>query len=168
MSVSFFQVQGAWPGQLSIVARPRGGEWLEREVQSWTRSGLEVVVSLLEPAEEVEFGLTDEGRVSRSSGITFRSFPIKDRGVPASRDEALKLVRELEQYLIAGKSVGIHCRQGIGRSGLIAACLLVSVGQTPNNAFKRISRARGCEVPETEEQREWVEAFAPQLGAARP
>ncbi|MGH7207389.1 MAG: protein-tyrosine phosphatase family protein [Nitrospiraceae bacterium] len=167
MSEPLHGIQGSWPGQLSIVARPRGGEWLEDEVRSWARSGLEVIVSLLEPAEEAEFGLTHEGKLCRSMGIAFHSFPIEDRGVPASRDETLKLVRELEQYLAAGKSVGIHCRQGIGRSSLIAACLLVSAGETPNNAFKRLSRARGCEVPETVQQREWVEDFAPKISAAR-
>lgn len=100
-------------------------------------------------------------------GIAFLSFPVEDRGVPASPGETLKLIRELDQYLAGGKSVGIHCRQGIGRSSLIAACLLVSAGETPNHAFKRLSRARGCEVPETAEQRQWVEAFAPKLSHAR-
>ena len=167
MSASFYQIQNPWPGKLSIVARPRGGEWLEDEVRSWVRSGLDVIVSLLEPVEEAEFGLAQEGSLCRSMGITFHSFPIEDRGVPASPDETLTLVRELDQYLEGGKSVGIHCRQGIGRSSLIAACLLVSAGETPSQAFKRLGRARGCEVPETAGQREWVEAFAPKLSAAR-
>lgn len=167
MNVSYYQIQGTWPGKLSIVARPRGGEWLEDEVQSWASCGLEVIVSLLEPVEEAEFGLAQEGTLCRSMGIAFHSFPIKDRGVPASPDETLKLVRELDQYLAGEKSVGIHCRQGIGRSSLIAACLLVSAGETPSQAFKRLSRARGCEVPETAEQREWVEAFAPKLSGTR-
>jgi len=129
--------------------------------------GLEVIVSLLEPVEEAEFGLTQEGALCRSMGIAFHAFPIVDRGVPASPDETLKLVRELDQYLAGGKSVGIHCRQGIGRSSVIAACLLISAGETPSQAFKRLSWTRGCEVPETVEQRAWVEAFAPKLSLAR-
>ena len=162
-----YLIRGPWAGRLSIVTRPRGGDWLEEEVRSWARSGLNVLVSLLEPEEEAEFGLAREAELCRSSSIEFHSFPIPDRGVPASRDGTLDLVRKLERHLTAGHSVGIHCRQGIGRSGLIAACLLVSAGELPHKAFAGISRVRGCPVPETAEQREWVEAFAPQIGAAR-
>lgn len=167
MNMPTYLIRGPWAGRLSIVTRPRGADWLEDEVRSWARSGLNVLVSLLEPAEEAEFSLTQEADLCRSSGIEFHSFPIPDRGVPASRDETLQLVRRLERHLAAGHSVGIHCRQGIGRSGVIAACLLVSAGELPHKAFERIGRVRGCQVPETAEQREWVEAFAPQIGAAR-
>ncbi|MGH7887499.1 MAG: protein-tyrosine phosphatase family protein [Candidatus Binatia bacterium] len=62
--------------------------------------------------------------------------------------------------LTQGKSVAIHCRQGIGRSALIAACLLVVSGITPETAFARIGASRGYAVPETSEQRQWVMQFA--------
>jgi predicted protein tyrosine phosphatase len=38
----------------------------------------------------------------------------------------LDFVRKLECFLADGKNVAIHCRQGIGRSALIAACVLVA------------------------------------------
>ena len=156
----------SWPGRLAIVARPRGGDWLEEEARSWARSGVQVIVSLLTSDETTEFDLADEGRFCRSSGIEFVSFPIPDRGVPSSREEMLKLVKKVDGYVMTGKNVGIHCRQGIGRSGLVAACLLVASGVAPETAFRQVSAARGCPVPETTEQREWVESFAPQLTAA--
>ena len=37
--------------RLAILARPRGGDWLEDEVRSWRGQGIDVVVSLLTPAE---------------------------------------------------------------------------------------------------------------------
>jgi predicted protein tyrosine phosphatase len=159
-------VHGPWPGRLAIVARPRGGDWLEAEAGSWARSGLDIIVSLLTAEEAAEFGLAEEAAFGRLNGIEFLNFPIPDRGVPVSRGDTLKLVKELVAYLAAGKNVGIHCRQGIGRSGLIGACLLISLGMTPQVAFQAFSAARGCPVPETTEQRQWVEAFAPQLAAA--
>lgn len=167
MSKPAYLIKGPWTGRLSIVTRPRGGDWLEEEIRSWARSGLNVIVSLLEPAEEAEFGLSQEADLCRASGIEFHSFPIPDRGIPPSRDATLGLVRKLERHLMTGHSVGIHCRQGIGRSGLIAACLLVSAGESPHKALEGISRVRGRPVPETAEQRDWVEAFAPQIGAPR-
>jgi protein-tyrosine phosphatase len=125
------------------------------------------LVSFLEPAEEAELDLAKEAELCRTSGIEFYSFPIADRGVPASRDKTLNLLRELEHRLAAGKTVGIHCRQGIGRSAVIAACLLIATGETADTAFERISRVRGLPVPETAEQREWVNSLAPQISAVR-
>ncbi len=166
MTEHIYWIPGSWPGRLAIVSRPRGGDWLEDEARLWVRSGLDAIVSLLTSEETTEFQLTDEAAFCRPNGIEFLHFPIPDRGVPASRDETLKLVKELDGYLATGNNVGIHCRQGIGRSGLIAACLLVSSGVAPQVAFRELSKARGCPVPETMEQREWVEVVAPKLAAA--
>ncbi|MEW6545143.1 MAG: protein-tyrosine phosphatase family protein [Nitrospirota bacterium] len=128
---------------------------------------MNTLVSFLEPGEEAELDLVKEAELCRTNGIEFYSFPIADRGVPASRDKTLNLLRELEHRLTAGKTVGIHCRQGIGRSAVIAACLLIATGETADTAFERISHVRGLPVPETAEQREWVNSLAPQISAVR-
>lgn len=134
---------------------------------SWARSGIQVIVSLLTAEEANELGLRDEADRSQSQGIEFVSFPIPDRGVPVSRGDTLQLVKSLEASLASGKTVGIHCRQGIGRSGLIAACLLVSSGVPAEVAFSRLSEARGLPIPETAEQHTWVDTFAQQLAGAK-
>jgi protein-tyrosine phosphatase len=170
MQDTCYLVAGSWPGKLAILARPRGGDWLEDEVHHWENRGFDVVVSLLVPDEAAEFDLEDEEKYCRLNGIQYMSLPVPDRGVPGSREAVLELVSRLDRQLADGKTVGIHCRQGIGRSGLLAACLLVSIGLSPKAAFERLSQARGRPVPETSEQRRWVEGFAPQLaevGAGR-
>lgn len=161
------EINAPWSGRLAIVARPRGGDWLQDEIISWVRSGFQVIVSLLTFEETNELELTGEADACRSAGLEFVSFPIPDRGVPASRGETLQLIKSVEALLGAGKAVGLHCRQGIGRSGLIAACLLVSSGVPADTAFSRISEARGLPIPETDEQRRWVEKFAPELAGAK-
>ncbi len=161
------RINGPWPGTVAIVARPRGGDWLQDEVDSWARSGFHAIVSLLTSEEANEFELTGEADRCRSAGMAFLSFPIPDRGVPASRSKTLQVVKSVEAWLVAGKVVGLHCRQGIGRSGLIAACLLVSSGIPAETAFSRITEARGLPIPETAEQRRWVEKFAPDLTATK-
>jgi protein-tyrosine phosphatase len=55
-----------------------------------------------------------------------------------------------------GKSVLVHCRQGIGRSGLVAASLLVLDGEEPRAAIESVSKARGVRVPETADQEQWI------------
>ena len=161
-----YVVEGSWPGELVILARPRGGDWLEDEVRNWERLGLGVVVSLLMPDETTEFEVGEEDKFCRLNRIQFISLPIPDRSVPRSREELLKLVKRLDEEMADGKTVGIHCRQGIGRSGLLAACLLVSTGLSPEAAFKRLIEARGHPIPETSEQRQWVEGFASELAEA--
>ncbi len=163
MSHGYYLVAGPSPGRLGILARPRGGDWLEDETSEWARLGIDVVVSLLTPDEVEEFNLADEAGLCRSNGMEFVALPVPDRGVPPSWEAVLKLVSQLDVQLSSGKTVGIHCRQGIGRSGVLAACLLVSSGMSPESAFERLSESRGRPIPETSEQQAWVEGFAPEL-----
>ena len=70
-----------------------------------------------------------------------------------------ELVRLLSQRLSEGSGLVVHCRQGIGRSSLLAAALLQHAGLDHETAFTRIEAARGRPVPDTAEQKEWVRAF---------
>jgi len=141
------------------LPRPRGGDWLEDEAREWRLAGVDVVVSSLTSGEIADLDLAEEARLCRENGIQYISFPIVDRGVPARR-AALDIAKKLEALLAAGKTIAIHCRQGLGRSALVAACVLILAGVRPEVAFERLIAARGCPVPETAEQREWIMQFA--------
>jgi protein-tyrosine phosphatase len=160
-----YQIKGPWRGQLAIVPRPRGGEWLEDDVRVWKDDGFDLVVSLLTSDELRDLDLTREAELSRAQGLQFCEFPIPDLGVPHSLAEAQEVVDKLNAALAAGKKVGVHCRQGIGRSGLIAASLLSLSGIDPETAFQRVSAARGLPVPETQEQKRWVIRLAEEFAA---
>ena len=160
MRTELYWIEGPGQGKLAILPRPRGGDWLEDEVRGWRVAGVDGVVSLLTSDEVADFDLAQEGSLCEAHGIDFWQFPIVDRSVPASRKATLDFVKKLADLLAEGKSIAIHCRQGIGRSALIAGCLLVLFGIVPEAAFQRISEARGCSVPETSEQRQWLMEFA--------
>jgi len=147
------------PGRIAIMARPRADDWLEIEIGDWKRAGIDMVVSLLEEGEISELGLHREADLCRSSGIEFMSFPIPDRGLPESRAAALQAARALAGGLRGGRSVAIHCRAGIGRSSVVAACALISFGMKAESALALIAAARGLAVPDTDEQRNWVLSF---------
>lgn len=167
MQNEVYWIPGPWSGRLGIVPRPRGGDWLEDDIRAWRRAGIDVMVSLLTPVEERELALEAEADHCRDEGIEFHRLPTPDRGVPPSRSALAELVHRLEQALRAGRNVGIHCRQGIGRSALLAASLLISAGERPERAFHVIEKARGVQVPETAEQRSWVDELEAELVAAR-
>lgn len=148
------------PGRIAIMARPRAGEWLEDEITGWQGQAIDVVVSLLERSEIAELGLQDEPALCQAAGIAFISFAIPDRGVPVSPRETRSLAQRLADMLRDGKAVAIHCRAGIGRSSLVAACALACAGVEPTIGFDRIAEARSVPVPDTDQQRAWVERFA--------
>jgi protein-tyrosine phosphatase len=157
--MSIYRIKGPWPGTLSIVSRPRGGDWLDDEVRKWKNEGLHAVVSLLTNEELDEFALLREKTASEKQDLQFFSLPIADLGVPSSREDthaAMAILNQVEKLLATGRNVAIHCRQSIGRSGMIAASLLVMAGSDPLEAFASVSQDRGLPVPETNEQREWV------------
>lgn len=163
MPPQLYWIDWKWPGRLAISARPRGGDWLEDEIVGWRAAGIGTVVSLLTSPEVIELGLEREAGLCQSSSLEFFSFPILDRGIPTTFAEAVQLIQRVEATLRAGRNVAVHCRQGIGRSGIIAAGLLVDAGLSVDEALLRVGKARGLTVPETTEQREWVA----RLGSAK-
>lgn len=167
MAAKVFWVAGPWRGRLGIVPRPRGAEWLDDEIRAWRDAGIDLVVSLLEPDEARDLGLTDEPMSSTASGLVFRAFPVPDRGVPRSREAVAELADDILDALRSGKTVAVHCRQGIGRSAMMVAAALVAAGLNAETAVKTIRQSRGLDVPETQAQRQWISDFAAWLSRRR-
>jgi protein-tyrosine phosphatase len=164
MRIDLYWIALDTPGKLTIMPRPRGGDWLEDELTALVWSGVGVVISLLTPSELAELGLEREAAGCDDLGLRHIAFPIPDRSIPASMEAAAALAGEIAALLRSGTNVVIHCRIGIGRSAVVAGCVLVSLGASVGEAFERIGAARGQVVPDTEEQRVWLEAFARRPG----
>ncbi|CAN5725910.1 hypothetical protein BH18ACI4_BH18ACI4_05560 [soil metagenome] len=166
MKPTIYWIDKPGDGRIAVLARPRGDEWLESEIQGWREEGIDVVVSLLTEPEDRLLGLTFEAELCRSNGLAFISFPIEDCNVPLSSEATLQLVKELDALLSSGKSIGFHCRGGLGRSPLIASCLLMYSGNSAEESFQLVSAARGLTVPETPGQAVWGKSFARELGSS--
>lgn len=158
-----YWLNGPWNGKLALAARPRGGDWLGDEIADWKRAKIDLVLSLLTPEEEQDLDLRAEGHEVAAQGLAFSSFPIPDRQIPKSEAKLAETLDRVNRLLSAGKNVVVHCRQGIGRTGLIASCLLMKSGMSPGAAMDTVSAARGVAVPETPEQRDWIERYSPAL-----
>jgi ADP-ribosyl-[dinitrogen reductase] hydrolase len=84
--------------------------------------------------------------------------PIRDVDVPDSHFEAswANAVGRLGNRLRNGERVLVHCRGGLGRTGMVAARLLVEVaGATPQQALDDVREVRPGAV-ETPAQEAWV------------
>lgn len=163
MIAEVFWTKEKYPGRIALVPRPRGGDWLEDEATAWANAGLDIIVSMLDVEEKRAFELEREGEFCAANGIEFISFPVTDRSVPDLNQNFLHLTERLKNSLLAGKNIGIHCRQSIGRAPLLAAILMTLFGIEPNEAFRQLSIIRGVKVPETAEQMDWVKRFIEEL-----
>jgi len=144
-------------GTLAAIMPKPSGEWLSEDVSCLKAAGFGMIVSLLEAQEARELGLVEEGRACSAVGLEFLHFPIADRGIPESRLHFENLVSELFVKINSGISIAIHCRAGIGRSGMVAAALLINDGNTVDAAIEAVSASRNVTTPDTEEQVEFLQ-----------
>ena len=156
MTPRIYEVEKIGSGFLAVMARPVSGEWIEDEFSGLAKLDILQIVSLLKPSEEYEVGLTFEKALCKKNNINFISYPIEDRGLPTSIKEFSTLTKTIYDEIAGGMNTVIHCRAGIGRTGIVAAGVLLHAAFEVTEAFERISKARGVQVPDTQEQYNWV------------
>jgi len=156
MRPDIYKVSQIGEGFLAVMAKPVAGEWIEDEFRGIAQFGINCLVSLLEAQEIRELGLQTAPDLCAANQIDFAPHPIKDRGLPPSFSATQKLVVQLHGDILQGKNTVIHCRAGIGRTGLLAAAVLIRQGYQVAAALAMISKARGVTVPDTEEQIAWL------------
>jgi len=144
---------------LAIVLRPRGDDWLENDLQRIHMAGIQTIVSTIESSEARELGLAEEGRTVERLGMRFISYPLQDSSVPSRREDFTEFVLKLGRRLQSGERIGVHCQGCIGRSTVVTASILIKLGWAAERALDEIEKARGCSVPDTEEQRDWIIDF---------
>jgi protein-tyrosine phosphatase len=142
--------------QIAIVPRPQGEDLLDNEMLALREARIELVVSLLEKDEAAALGLQQESEAADEAGISFVRFPVPDHKIPTNLEEFNNFLSGLEQHLSAGIKIGVHCQACIGRSSVVTVSLLIRSGVPHEDAWAQVTNARGCMVPDTDEQWNWV------------
>lgn len=135
------------PGRLWIMPKPSSTERLDDDIAAWRAMGMERIISLMALDEAAEFGLAAEADVCRQHGMDFVHLPIPARGLPEQRAFAA-LAHETLGALRGGMAIGAHCRAGIGRSAMLACCILALSGPTAEEAIAGVSEARRIAAPD--------------------
>ena len=120
--------------------------------------GANLVLTLLEDHEMAQLRIPNLGREVLRRKMEWVHLPIPDVSAPAADfDEEWPAQSErLRKMLLDGANIVIHCRGGIGRAGMIAARLLVELGDAPDVAIAKVRAARHPKAVETLEQERWV------------
>ena len=166
MFTELYWIDGPWPGRLAISARPRGGDWLEEEIRAWRAAGVDTVVSLLMPVEMDDLGLQREAEVCRKNGVEFLSFPIVDRSIPTLDSNAVDLFEQIEAGAFSWEESKRTLPPGNWTLGAGSGQLIGGERDIPSGCHRAIGKARRATVPETPEQRAWIDAFAATLSPA--
>jgi protein-tyrosine phosphatase len=157
------------PGRLGLTIAP--GKWrpgldhasdtLVRDDLLHLRDSLDVtvLVTLLEEFEMRKLAIPELLPVAKKLRLRSIWFPIPDVTAPSDLDATVALVEDIVGHMRRGETVVVHCRGGLGRSGTIAACVLVSLGRSPREAIRMVRRARPGAV-EVAEQETFVARFA--------
>jgi protein-tyrosine phosphatase len=159
------------PGRLGMTFAPgmrttgMRGRW-ERDLSADLRAleeehETDVLVSLMEDHEYRGYQISGLLEQDNIGNIEILRFAIEDMGVPqeAESEGFEAFVQDVVQRMERGQNVVVHCRGGLGRTGTLAACVLVALGcHTADEAIAAVREARKGTV-QTREQEDFVRLF---------
>ena len=159
------------PGQLGLTLAP--GKKTDEKDTRWERDletdlkrlreeyGVGVLVSLMEHDEYSDLEIPELFREAKEQGMEVFYLPIPDYGVPNAPedDDYRPFIEDVAKRIEEGETVVVHCRGGLGRSGLVAASVLVALGHSAEGAIRTVREARegALETPDQEDRVRWFE-----------
>lgn len=125
-----------------------------REIQHWGANG---IVCLVEPHELKMNKVEELPDMARSAGMWWKHLPIIDMDIPSQEFENSWAVEgeRIRHALRIGERVLLHCYAGLGRTGMIAARLLVELGVEPERAIREVRRSNRRRI-QTKDQANFV------------
>ena len=126
-------------------------------IKAW---GATLVISLIENHEFDSLSIQGLPTELKNSELQWLHLPIKDVSVPNAQFEKQwsESVASIYRCLDQGEKVLVHCRGGLGRTGLIVARLLMAYGASADEAIKQVRAARKGAI-ETKEQEAYVQSL---------
>ncbi len=148
------------PGRLLAGEHPFGEDPIDahNRIAALREAGLNQFIDL------TEFGERPNYRPLLPRHFDYVRYAIRDTEVP----QDIALMRDIQLRiragLAAGRGVYVHCRAGIGRTGVAIGCFLVEEGLSGKAALKELNRLwQQCarsrswpQVPQTDAQADYI------------
>lgn len=160
------------PGRLLAGEYPWGCEKTDTptriaRLEALSKAGLNFFVDLTEADEQPSY------RHALPLRADYLRSAIPDTMIPTSVDQVRKILANIRAGLGQGRGVYVHCRAGIGRTGLVIGCYLAEEAGNGKAAIKQLNRlwlqsARSRswpKVPQTTEQVDYIRRW-PELSKA--
>lgn len=151
------------PGRNSVDSA--GKKWdrnLDDDLKTISNERIDLVISLLGDEELHHHGSRSISAKLEALQIEWLQFPIRDFQTPSPdvTESWRRNLPELVRRLNEGKRILIHCAAGYGRTGTMAATLLMACGFSAHDAIFAVRQARPGTI-ETEDQERFVREFIP-------
>ncbi len=142
-----------WEKQLAALARPGLMADVDEDFLLLKRLQIDCLLCLEESIAYAE--------AATRHGIEVMHFAIQDMQAPASVDALRPIIQRVIERLHARQRIGVHCRAGLGRTGLILGCILIEVEQlTAAQSLRRI-RSINPRFVQSDEQASFLESYTP-------
>ena len=158
------------PGRLLAGEYPIGNDYTDARTRlaRFREAGINYFIDLTEKGELPAY------RHLLPVYTRYQESPIGDTCVPASVAQVLGLLSDIRAAVEAKRCVYVHCRAGIGRTGLIVGCYLADTARDGKAAIKELNqlwqqseRAKSWpSIPQTPEQADYIRRW-PKLAASR-
>ncbi|GIM12111.1 hypothetical protein Vretimale_15535 [Volvox reticuliferus] len=104
------------------------------------------IVCLLPEAELRYLKVRSYATAVEAHGMEYLHLPIIEMAAPSDALQAASVVDAVADRLLAGRTVVMHCKGGVGRAGMMAACMLVRLGvcTSPAEAIAVVRGRASC------------------------
>lgn len=132
-----------------------------RSLRNW---GASTVITLIEHHEFDILHVPHLGQAIQAAGMEWIHLPIRDVSIPDDNFSKLwaNVSLNLQRRLAQGERIVFHCRAGLGRTGLVAALLLLDHGWAALSAIREVRRARPGAIM-TKKQEKYIHRYVPYL-----
>lgn len=149
-------------GALILSAHPASlpGLTPEQAVNQYGDYGARALLSLVTAKELEQLGLNNLSALCAARGLDWLHGPIHDYQAPDHHFDRWWLTQRdsLHALIDQGQSIALHCWGGRGRTGTVAARILVERGLSPRLAIDRVRQHRPGAI-ETADQEKYVLAL---------
>uniref|UniRef100_A0A7C1T4J0 Phosphatase n=1 Tax=Agrobacterium albertimagni TaxID=147266 RepID=A0A7C1T4J0_9HYPH len=140
-------------GGIAMMQCPGRAGNLVDEVDALKATGIDLVLSLIQDTEYPD--LAAFAVAMDVNRLEWVRMPLAPGGVPGNVDEWPDIRAKLVGSIASGSVVAIHCWGGLGRTGVVAADLLMAFGFTAEEAISHVREVRPGTI-ESQEQEFWI------------